>query len=35
MSNMGMMGIVAIIMLHIIFGAVVGQLYGPVLKPSR
>src|SRR5918996_4165907 len=31
MSNMGLMGVVAEIMLHLIYGAIVGAMYGPVL----
>ncbi len=31
LSNMGTMGVVALFMLHIIYGAVVGAMYGPVL----
>ncbi len=30
MSNLGMMGVVAEIMLHLIYGAIVGAMYGPV-----
>jgi hypothetical protein len=30
MSNMGIMGVIAEIMLHIVYGAIVGALYGPV-----
>jgi hypothetical protein len=31
MSNLGMMGVIAEIMLHLIYGAIVGAMYGPVL----
>lgn len=31
MSNLGMMGIVALVMLHVVYGAIVGAMYGPVL----
>jgi hypothetical protein len=31
MSNLGLMGIVAEIMLHLIYGAIVGAIYGPVI----
>lgn len=34
MSNLGMMGVVAEIMLHLIYGAIVGAMYGPVIHPS-
>ena len=30
MSNIGMMGVAAMVMLHLIYGAVVGAIYGPV-----
>lgn len=31
LSNMGTMGVIAIFMLHMIYGAVVGAMYGPML----
>jgi len=33
MLNLGVMGLVAFVMLHVIFGAIVGAMYGPVLHP--
>ncbi len=33
MSNLGVMGIVAEVMLHVIYGAIVGAMYGPVIHP--
>lgn len=33
LSNMGMMGIVAEVVLHMIYGAIVGAMYGPVIHP--
>ncbi len=33
MSNLGTMGVVAVFMLHMIYGAVVGAMYGAVLHP--
>jgi len=35
LSNMGMTGIVAFVMLHVIYGAIVGAMYGPVIRPTR
>lgn len=34
MLNLGVMGFIALVMLHVIFGAIVGSMYGPVLHPS-
>ncbi len=34
MLNLGVMGLMAFVMLHVIFGAIVGAMYGPVLQPS-
>ena len=31
MSNLGLMGVIAEIMLHLIYGAIVGAMYGPVI----
>jgi hypothetical protein len=31
MANLGMMGVIAEIMLHLIYGAIVGAMYGPVI----
>jgi hypothetical protein len=31
MSNLGMMGVLAFFMLHLIYGAIVGAMYGPVI----
>ena len=31
MANMGLMGVIAEIMLHLIYGAIVGAMYGPVI----
>jgi hypothetical protein len=33
MSNLGMIGIVAFVVLHLIYGAIVGAAYGPVHRP--
>jgi len=33
MSNLGVMGIVAEVMLHVIYGAIVGAMYGAVVHP--
>jgi hypothetical protein len=30
-SNLGMMGVLAFFMLHLIYGAIVGAMYGPVI----
>lgn len=35
MSNIGMMGVVGFLMLHMIYGAIVGAMYSPVLHPRR
>lgn len=32
MSNLGVMGIVAVVMMHVIFGAIVGAMYGVVVR---
>ena len=34
MANLGAMGIMAFVMLHLMFGAIVGAMYGPVLHSS-
>jgi hypothetical protein len=34
-SNMGAMGVVEMFVLYLVFGAIVGHLYAPVLKPVR
>ncbi len=31
LSNLGMMGIVAFVMMHVVYGAIVGAMYGPVI----
>lgn len=33
MSGLGMMGVIAFVMLHMIYGAIVGAMYGPVAHP--
>ena len=33
MADLGMMGVVAFIVLHAIYGAIVGGMYGPILHP--
>lgn len=33
MLNLGVTGLVAFVMLHVIYGAIVGAMYGPVLHP--
>lgn len=33
MLNLGAMGLAAFVMLHLLFGAIVGAMYGPVLHP--
>lgn len=35
MANLGALGIMAFVMLHVIFGAIVGAMYGPVLHPRE
>jgi hypothetical protein len=35
MSNMGMMGVAAFVIEHLIFGAIVGAIYGTVLHPRH
>lgn len=34
MANLGAMGIMAFVLLHLMFGAIVGAMYGPVLHPT-
>ncbi|MGI8510332.1 MAG: DUF6789 family protein [Gemmatimonadaceae bacterium] len=34
LSNMGMMGIIALFVLHLVYGAIVGGMYGPVEHPA-
>jgi hypothetical protein len=34
MANLGMMGVAAFFMLHLIYGAIVGTIYGPVVHTS-
>ncbi|HEX9870940.1 MAG TPA: DUF6789 family protein [Candidatus Tectomicrobia bacterium] len=34
MANLGMMGVAAFFMLHLIYGAIVGAMYGPVVHQS-
>ena len=33
MANLGTMGIAAFVMLHVVYGAIVGAMYGPVMHP--
>lgn len=35
MLNLGVMGLIAFVMLHLIFGAIVGAMYGPVLNSQQ
>ncbi len=35
MSNLGAVGVIAFIVLHLIYGAIVGAIYAPVLHPER
>ena len=35
MANLGMMGVGAFFMLHLIYGAIVGAMYGPVVHQPR
>lgn len=35
MLNLGTMGFVAFVMLHLIYGAIVGAMYGPVVQSNR
>src|SRR5918996_2950090 len=35
MANLGMMGVGALFMLHLIYGAIVGAMYGPVVHQPR
>ena len=34
MANLGTMGIAAFVMLHVVYGAIVGAMYGPVMHPG-
>lgn len=34
MANLGLMGVIAFVMLHLIFGAIVGSMYGPVRRAA-
>jgi len=35
MSHLGIMGPIAVFMLHMIYGAIVGRMYAPVVQPAR